>query len=41
LDMIAALKVDKTVKMNTVSKIENELRNANQLKICYLTAKDN
>jgi len=39
-EMIAALKVDKTVKMNTVSKIENELRNANQLKICYLTNKD-
>lgn len=39
-EMIAALKVDKTVKMNTVSKIENELRNANQLKICYLTTKD-
>lgn len=39
-EMLAALKVDKAVKMNTVSKIENELRNANQLKITYLTAKD-
>ncbi len=39
-EMIAALKVDKATKMNTVSKIENELRNANQLKITYLTSKD-
>ena len=39
-EMIAALKVDQKTKMNTVSKIENELRNANQLKITYLTSKD-
>lgn len=39
-EMIAALKVDKATKMNTVSKIENELRNANQLRINYLTSKD-
>ena len=38
-EMIAALKVDQATKMNTVSKIENELRNANQLMINYLTGK--